>query len=154
MSVLEQLGVLIVEDGDEYLHALARYVVGPRYLQAHSGAEAIALLTREHVDVIYLDMRFDRSPPEALLGDVAAAALKHGGKAGALRHLAEHQGLYILSALHESSATPPPVILAHDFSRQTERFERLAARYPRLSWIGDAADADAVRSALEAAAAR
>lgn len=154
MKPLEALGVLIIEDGDEYLHALSRYVAGPRYLQAHSGQEALDILSTEPVDVVYLDMRFDRTPTAALLGDRAEAARKHGGERGALRHLAEHQGLYILHALHEGLPAPPPVVLAHDFARQPERFERLSARYPGLSWVGDGADADAIRSRLLAAATR
>ena len=42
---MRQPTVLIVEDGDEYLENLSRFVSGPTYIQAHSGTEAIEILT-------------------------------------------------------------------------------------------------------------
>jgi hypothetical protein len=141
----ETLTVLIVEDGDEYQDSLGRFVPGPRYLQARSGAAALARLAAEPVDLIYLDMRFDRTPREALLGDHAALVAQHNGNAAAAwRHLENHQGLYILDALARAGHRLP-VVLSYDFSREPARFTRLAARYPALRWVPDAVTPEQIR---------
>ena len=60
--------VLVVEDGDEYLTNLSTFVArGIRYTQAKSGTVACGLLPSLRPDLVYLDMRFDRTPNEALL---------------------------------------------------------------------------------------
>ncbi|MEM6731092.1 MAG: hypothetical protein AAF658_06025, partial [Myxococcota bacterium] len=56
--------VLIIEDGNEYLETLSRYVLGPHYEQAHNLKEALEWLAHGTTEVIYLDMRFDRIPEE------------------------------------------------------------------------------------------
>ena len=43
--------VLIVEDGDEYLESLTRFVKGPSYVQAHNGREALRALETARVEV-------------------------------------------------------------------------------------------------------
>ena len=74
--------ILIVEDGDEYLENLERFVPGPRYLQANGGAEALAVLAEQSVSLIYLDMRFDRVPREGLLGgDYGVLSVGDSGRA-------------------------------------------------------------------------
>ena len=118
--------ILIVEDGDEYLHTLSRYLVGPRYLQAHSGSEALSILEVEDVDLLYLDMRFDRIPREDLLGDHGAVTAEHNGDPDrAWRHLQDHQGLFVLAYLASHGHGELPVILAYAFSREERRFEHL-----------------------------
>jgi hypothetical protein len=139
--------VLIIEDGNEYLENLRRFAPGPSYLQAHSGSEAVALLGAHSVALIYLDMRFDRSPRETLLGE-------HDGSEGAYRKLAQHQGLYILEALRKHGHVALPVILAYDFSREPRRFEQLARLHPSLTWMPDAANADEIRARIERLLAR
>ncbi len=105
--------VLIVEDGDEYLENLSRFVPGPTYLQAHSGAEALAFLGSREVDLLYLDMRFDRIPRGDLLRDHAAATREHNGDPErAWRHLQNNQGLYVLDALSKAGHRELPVVLA------------------------------------------
>jgi len=142
--------VLIVEDGDEYLENLSRFVAGPRYIQAHSGTEALEILAREHVDLIYLDMRFDRIPTADLLGDHAAATREHNGDPiRAWRHLQMNQGLYILDALRRAGHGRLPVILAYDFSRERKRFERLAGTHPTLRWVPDAVTPAEIRELME-----
>lgn len=142
--------VLIVEDGDEYLENLSRFVPGPRYLQAHSGAEALELLARHEVDLIYLDMRFDRIPTADLLGDHVAATREHNGDPiRAWRHLQMNQGLYVLDALRRAGHGELPVILAYDFSRERRRYERLAAKHPTLRWVPDAVTPIEIRQLMD-----
>lgn len=142
--------VLIVEDGDEYLENLSRFVPGPRYLQAHSGAEALEILERSAVDLIYLDMRFDRIPTADLLGDHAAATREHNGDPiRAWHHLQTNQGLYILDALRRDGHDRLPVILAYDFSRERRRYERLARIHPTLRWVPDAVTPPEIRELMD-----
>lgn len=142
--------VLIVEDGDEYLENLSRFAPGPRYLQAHGGAEALRLLAAHDVALIYLDMRFDRIPERDLLGDRASVERSHGGDAArALRYLARNQGLFILHALREAGHGALPVILAYDFSGEPRRFEHLLSQHPALTWVPDAITPDEIRARIE-----
>lgn len=144
--------VLVVEDGDEYLDNFRQFVPGPHYLQAHSGAAALVLLQAHAVDVIVLDMRFDRTPRAQLLGDHAEATREHGADPErGWRHLAHHQGLYVLAALREAGFGEMPVLLSYDFSRELRRFEFLRRQHPRLDWLPDAATADELRRRLAAA---
>jgi hypothetical protein len=141
--------VLIIEDGDEYLDNLTHFAPGPRYLQAHSGAQALALLAREPVALIYLDMRFDRVPETDLLGDRATVARSQGGDSTRVtRYLARNQGLYILEALRDAGHTHLPVILAYDFSSEPRRFAHLSKLHPSLTWVPDAITPDEIRSRL------
>lgn len=141
--------VLIIEDGDEYLENLARFVPGPRYLQAHDGAEALALLAAEPVDLVYLDMRFDRIPRERLLGDHEAATREHNGDpARAWRYLENNQGLFILDALRRAGHGGLPVILAYDFSRERRRLQHLQRLHPTLRWVPDAVTPEAIRGLM------
>jgi CheY-like chemotaxis protein len=142
--------VLIVEDGDEYLENLTRFAPGPRYVQAHTGAEALACLGAQAVDLVYLDMRFDRIDERDLLGDRAAVERSHGGDpARALRYLARHQGLFILEALRVHGHAHLPVILAYDFSTELRRFEHLSRMHPSLTWVPDAITPDEIRARIE-----
>ncbi|HKU37279.1 MAG TPA: hypothetical protein VJR89_04010 [Polyangiales bacterium] len=140
--------VLIVEDGDEYLSNLSRFVPGPRYLQARGAEAALALLRSERIGVIYLDMRFDRLPREALVGDIERLTRELGAER-AYRQLENNQGLYILEALREAGYGAIPVILAYDFSREPDRFAHLARRHPALTWVPDAITPDEIRARLQ-----
>ncbi len=148
--MLSDAVVLIVEDGDEYLENLERFVAGPRYRQAHTGAEALALLARERVDLIYLDMRFDRIDPDDLLGDHAAAVREQNGDPSrAWRFLQNNQGLFILDALRRAGFGDLPVILAYDFSREERRLAHLRRQHPLLSWVPDAVTPEQIRARME-----
>ena len=141
--------VLIIEDGDEYLDNLSQFAPGPHYLQAHSGAQALALLAAQRVDLIYLDMRFDRIPEADLLGDRAAVARTQGGDdTRVVRYLARNQGLYILEALRAAGFADLPVILAYDFASEPRRFAHLARLHPTLTWVPDAITPDEIRARL------
>jgi hypothetical protein len=141
--------ILIVEDGDEYLENLSAFVPGPRYLQAHSGREALALLQAEPVDLVYLDMRFDRIPRSDLLGDHALATREQNGDPErAWRYLTNNQGLYILDALRRDGFGDLPVILAYDFSREPQRLKHLQRLYPSLTWVRDAVTPEEIRELM------
>lgn len=143
------MNVLIIEDGDEYLESLSRFVPGPNYAQVHTGREALASLQREPADVIYLDMRFDRIPAADLLGDLEGATARHNGSAErAQRYLANNQGLFILEALRTAGLSHIPVLLSYDFSNERARFSKLSQRHPNLSWIPDAISPEEIRARL------
>lgn len=136
---ISNLRVLVVEDGDEYLENLSRFVKGPTYLQAHSGSDAIDALHGDKIDLVYLDMRFDRIPRDALLGDHELVTREQNGDPErAWSYLMNHQGLYILSALKKNGFAKLPVVLAYDFSEEPRRFENLKRQYPKLAWVSDA----------------
>ena len=142
--------VLIVEDGDEYLESLARFVKGPSYVQAHNGRDALRVLETSRVDLIYLDMRFDRIPDAELMGDHAAATREHNGDpVRALKHLQNNQGLYILDALERHGLDGVAVILAYDFSRQHKRYENLLRAHPTLRWVPDAVTPAEIRALMD-----
>ncbi|MBI5495218.1 MAG: hypothetical protein HY904_09315 [Deltaproteobacteria bacterium] len=150
MTTLHGRTVLIVEDGDEYLHNLARFVPGPRYLQAHDGREACALLAREPVALVYLDMRFDRVPLESLLGDHAAATREQNGDpARGWKYLQNNQGLFVLDAIRRAGFAQVPVILAYDFSREEKRLAHLRRANPRLNWVPDAVTPAEITALME-----
>lgn len=147
--MLDDATVLIVEDGDEYLENLSRYVAGPRYLQSHSGAEALEVLARESVDLIYLDMRFDRIHRKLLLGDHDDATRDNSGDASrGWKVLQNNQGLYILEALRSAGFASLPVILAYDFSGEERRGGNLQRIHPSMSWVPDAVTPDEIRAAM------
>ena len=146
---LESPTILVIEDGDEYLENLSRFVAGPRYLQAHSGPEALEILERTPVDLLYLDMRFDRTPRELLLGDHGKATREHNGDPQrGWKYLENNQGLFILAVLREGGFVGIPVILAYDFSREQRRFGHLSQAHPSLSWVPDAVTPDEIRNRI------
>jgi len=145
-----EITVLIIEDGNEYLENLSRFVRGYTYLQAHTGLEARQILASETVDVIYLDMRFDRIPIEDLIGDLEHATRIHNGDENrGLKYIQNNQGLYILADLKEHGFDSLPVIVAYDFSREPQRYEHLARRFPTLQWVPDAVTPAEIRERIE-----
>lgn len=141
--------VLVVEDGHEYYQNLTRFVDGPCYLQVHTGAAALSALAEHQVDVVYLDMRFDRIERSQLLGDMGDLARRLGGsQERALRHLQNHQGLYILEAMRGAGYGHLPVILAYDFSHERERFAHLSRQHPNLTWVPDAITPEEIRGRI------
>ena len=142
--------ILIIEDGNEYLENLEQFVSGPRYLQAHDGATAVACLADASVDLIYLDMRFDRIERGELVGDHAQVTQECNGDPGrAWRFLQNNQGLFILDYLAENGHAGIPVILAYDFSREPKRVAHLRSRHPRMEWVGDMVTPDEIMALME-----
>ena len=145
----DTITILIVEDGNEYLENLSRFVSGYNYLQAHNGEEALQLMRSTKVDLIYLDMRFDRIPKEDLIGDHAQVTQdQNGDPMRAWTYLANNQGLYILAHLRTHGYDQHPVIVAYDFSREPQRFEHLRRLHPNLQWVPDAVRPDEIRGKI------
>lgn len=146
------LDVLVVEDGDEYLTNLSTFVSdGIEYRQARSGIEARRMLAEQRPDLVYLDMRFDRTPEEELLGSMVELTARFNGDVSrARRFQQDNQGLFVLRALREAGFVGP-VILSYDFGPEERRFRALAAKDPALSYCPDYADATTIRKAILAA---
>ena len=143
------LDILVVEDGNEYLTNLSTFVAdGFSYRQAKSGIEAQRLLADKLPDLVYLDMRFDRTPEEELLGNlVELSARFNGDVARARRFQQDNQGLFVLRALREVGYAGP-VILSYDFGPEERRFRALSARDPCLRYCPDYADAASIRQVI------
>ena len=142
--------ILIIEDGDEYMENLGRFVEGPRYIQAKNATDAVRRLQNDKIDLIYLDMRFDRIPLGDLVGDHQKATQERGGdEQAAWKHLQINQGLFVLRELKENGFGDIPVILAYDFSRELPRFANLQKQYPRLRWVPDAVTAEEIRRLIK-----
>ncbi len=141
--------VLVVEDGDEYLTNLTTFVSdGFEYAQAKSGRAACERLAAEPFDAVYLDMRFDRTPHEDLMGDLVALTARFNGDIGrARRFQQDNQGLFILRALREAGFSGP-VVISYDFSLEERRFAAIRARDPKVSYCPDYADAGTIRAAI------
>lgn len=146
--------VLVVEDGEEYTANLARFLPeGFALRRAGSGAAALAALAEWPCDVVFLDLRFDRTPVDQLLGDLAATADRFNGDLDrAVRFLADNQGSYILAALREAG-WGVPVVFSHDFSGEPRRWANLEQRYMPLFYLSDNAGLDEVCRCLRACAA-
>lgn len=140
--------LLVIEDGNEYAE-FARLFLQPDFVvhQALSAAATLAMLGDLQVDALLIDMRFDRSPVEALLGDVAdtAARLFGGSQARAVRYLQDQQGILILAALRARGHRQPAVFI-HDFpARRLANLQRLYGAVQAVPTF----DAVAIRQALK-----
>ncbi len=141
--------IVVVEDGDEYITNLTTFVAeGMQYRQARCGPDACRLIAERTPDLVYLDMRFDRTPEEELLGSmVDLTARFNGDMARARRFQQDNQGLFVLRAVRDAGFTGP-VILSYDFSQEERRFAALRARDPALRYCPDYADANTIRATI------
>jgi CheY-like chemotaxis protein len=141
--------VLVVEDGDEYITNLTTFVSeGIHYRQAKSGGQACEMLGEELPDLVFLDMRFDRTPVEELIGDMVQLTGRFNGDIGrARRFQQDNQGLFILRALRDAGFRRP-VILSYDFGAEDKRFRALSAKDPGLLYCPDYADAKTIRQTI------
>jgi CheY-like chemotaxis protein len=120
--------VLVIEDGTEYAE-FARLFLGQEFevAAAQSADEALQVLAARPIDVLLIDLRFDRAPAEILIGGIEASAqrLFAGDQTRALRHLQDQQGVLILAALRAAGHAQPAVFV-HEFpSRRLENLRRL-----------------------------
>jgi CheY-like chemotaxis protein len=146
------IGVLVVEDGEEYSRNLARFGgSGYFFVRAGSGEEALICLKAQSFGLIFLDMRFDRTDPNLLLGDMAATTERfNGDPVRARRFLEEHQGTYILSAIREA-AFKIPAIFSHDFDGEPKRWGNLVRAYAPVYYLPDNASAAGILAVFQKA---
>jgi CheY-like chemotaxis protein len=145
--------VLVIEDGHEYTETLSRFLADHLVLErAGSGPEALQRLAGGGVDVVFLDMRFDRTGEELLLGAVEPLVDRFNGDRGqARRFRQDHQGTYVLAALREAGHVVP-VVMSYDFDGEPRRFAKLAKRFAPVRYLTDDAGPDAVLATLRSAA--
>ena len=140
--------LLVIEDGHEY-EEFARLFLADTWTirAAHSSAEALAALTREPADAFLVDLRFERSPVEDLVGDVQETAQRRfaGDVFRAIRYLKEQQGTLVLAGIREAGHDGPAVFV-HDFSPR--RLSNLQKLYGRVAAV-PTFDAAKIRTALE-----
>ena len=137
--------VLVVEDGTEYVDAFRRLAPAGEeveWLHAPDAATARLLLTERAVDAVFLDVVFDRIPPEDLAGDLAGLVDRFAGdRSRALAHLAANQGFYVAAEL--APVLPPgvPVMLAFDFADDPARLAALRETLPSLEGVEEGSSA-------------
>jgi CheY-like chemotaxis protein len=142
--------LLIVEDGTEYLEFFRLFLKDEhQYLHAQAGEAALRLLADEAVDLVVLDMRFDRSDASELLGDVTVVAGEYfGGDANrAQRYIEENQGTLILADLRKAGHALPVLFVADMPARKVENLRKL---YGAVRVVPNF-DAAAIRAAIAAA---
>lgn len=137
----------MIEDGFEY-EEFATLFLGDAFeiRAAHSLDEALGALARDPADAFLIDLRFDRAPPSALVGDVdaTAARLFGGDRERALRHLMDQQGTLVLGVLRERGFDAP-ALFVHDFPPR--RLSNLQRLYGAVSAV-PSFDAARIREAL------
>jgi hypothetical protein len=138
--------LLVIEDGDEYAEFARVFLADLDVTSAHSAADAIEALKARHADALLIDLRFDRAPAAALVGDVDATAsrLFAGDRERALRYLQDEQGTLILADLRAAGFSMP-ALFVHDFSPQ--RLANLRRLYGDVSAV-PSLDAATIRRAL------
>jgi hypothetical protein len=134
--------LLIIEDGAEYTEAFRRIAAvgapAPVTLRAGDAAEARQILSEQVVDAVFVDMVFDRTPPERLAGDLDALVARYGGdRRLAQQHLARNQGFYVLSELAPLLGPAVRIVLAWDFSSEPGRLDALRERLPGLTGLAE-----------------
>lgn len=140
--------LLVIEDGDEYSE-FARLFLQPDFIvhQAKSAASTLAMLSDLRMDALLIDMRFDRAPVDALVGEVSetAARLFGGSQARAVRYLQDQQGILILAELRARGHCQPAVFI-HDFpGRRLANLQKLYGAVQAVPTF----DAAAIRAALK-----
>ena len=141
--------ILIVEDGTEYLDFFRLFLGGEAdYQQAQSCEDALEILGDEVVDVVVLDMRFDRTPEEDLVGGVeeTAGAYFGGDLDRAQRYVQDNQGAMILARMREAGHNQPALFVTDMPGRKLENLRELYGRVHAVPTF----DAAAIRSELEA----
>jgi hypothetical protein len=138
--------LLIIEDGDEYLRFLSRYLTEHRYLQARELSECLTLLA-QRPQALILDLRFDRVPREKLTGDAEEVAdeLFGGDVDAAWRYIVDNQGFLILKELRDAGHHQPALLVSEIPARRLENLRQLYGQIDAVPTF----DRDAIASALE-----
>ncbi len=152
---MERLSLLVVEDGEEYTAMLGRFLADAfRVTRAGDGAAALAALAAEPHDLLFLDMRFDRVPPSALLGDLSELTERFAGDpVRARQYLEANQGTYILDRVRRAGHGIPAVY-SYDFDAEPRRWQVLKGRYAPVDYLPDNASAATIRERLVRVAGR
>lgn len=146
--------LLVVEDGTEYVdafRALAANESGAslELVRAGNGGDAARILRERKIDALFLDVVFDRTPPDRLAGDLDREIRRFGGdRRRAERHLAENQGFYLFNELAPLLPEAVPVVIAYDFSVEPERLATLRQRWTALSGVADGTPISSVLEGL------
>lgn len=137
--------LLVIEDGDDYI-AFARLFLADRFYPVAAKSLREALPFAEEARAILLDLRFDLSPLEDLIGDTAetAARLFGGDHTRALAYLRENQGILILARLREAGCRAGALIINDLPPRRLENLQKL---YGAVRAVPDF-DAQAIRAAF------
>lgn len=146
--------VLIVEDGREYVDFFELFLKGDfDYVHAQSGEQALARLAENEVTLIVLDMRFERSPAEDLLGNVEQIAEQYfGGDLGrAHRYLEENQGTLVLAELRAHDFEQPVLFVSDMPQRKLENLRKLYGSVHAVPNFDAAAIRHEIRKAFEEA---
>ena len=141
--------VLIIEDGFEYIDRANQWLAEDfEFTRAGSGQEALLLLKETPFELIYLDMNFNRTDAELLLGPLGEMKERFGGdEEQALEFLFRHQGLYILAEIRGAGCLQP-VLISYDFSAEPKRWQHLKEKYDPIQFLSDNVGPDQVRTAL------
>jgi hypothetical protein len=137
--------LLVIEDGDDYT-AFARLFLSEQFRPVCAKSLREALPHCQEATAILLDLRFDLSPKENLIGDIAETAQKlFGGDATrALSYLKENQGIFILAELRKQQCKAPALII-NDLPPR--RLGNLRALYGAVSAVPDF-DARSIKEAF------
>ena len=138
--------LLVIEDGHEY-EEFARLFLAKDFevRGVHSAREALEAIATTPAEALLVDLRFERSPLEDLVGDLEATTKRLGGDRGrAVRWLKEQQGTLVLGALREAGCHSPAVFV-HDFPPR--RLKNLRRLYGDVHAV-PSFDAARIRSAL------
>lgn len=139
--------VLLIEDGNEYEEFARLFLADAcEIVAAHDAAEALARAAASSFDAFLVDLRFERAPESALIGDVedTARRLFAGDRARAVRWLKDQQGTLVLAELRRAGH-PQPAVFVHDFPGQ--RLANLRRLYGDVRAV-PGFDAGAIRAAL------
>ena len=139
--------LLVVEDGQEYAEFARLFLADAFEVRAtQTAADALEAARAAAPDALLLDLRFDRTPTEQLLGDLdgIAARLFGGDRTRALRYMQDQQGALILGELRKAGCDAPAVFV-HDFPPR--RLVNLRRLYGAVDAV-PSFDARAIRRAL------
>ncbi len=147
MPTVAEATLLLVEDGTEYRSFFELFLADP-YTVVHTqnGAAALSALAAGGIDAIVLDMRFDRTPTELLLGDVDEVTRRHFGRDRdrALRYLQDQQGTLILETIRQAGHVHPALFISDMPPRRALNLRKLYGAVAAVPGF----DAAAIRSAL------
>lgn len=145
--------LLVIEDGTEYTDAFVR--LAPRaaseaeFLRAADADEARLLLAGRGIQGVFVDMVFDRTPPDRLCGSLEPLLSRFGGdRRRALAHLAENQGFFLLHELASAIPRGVPVVLAWDFTPEPARLALLRETIPTVEGMPEGASASTILETL------